>query len=422
MVNIADAHLHGRRKGWIRFIIYLLSFLLLVHLFNTFSKQSHSTTTSLSLTKNLPWYTSHHPSLKSLQENNKHIKTYLTTKEREELTLEMVNLAKEKAVKEFSGIKGIVGSTYYNTEKKANEFRERVSCLTTGQWVQVESPGYMMPHFQDPIYGSCERKHKKKNLDGSLPPAVKYVWQSQCGESQVDINSERWCGALNGRSLLLVGDLVQYQLHEVFLDTLRDGPAVCFGELNCKDHTICSEPESRLRYLRNDVLSTRRKMDQNNGKPKADIIEWPFTSSTLLKLYDVIMLNRAPVIESDEEFIVELISTLKAIRRQNPKMLIIYRSTGIGHPFCDDATGPLQQRLSDEELKELPFGWSEVNRRNAIAKEIVEAAGGLYIDLAALTDVRPDGHIGGQDCLRYCIPGPLTGWAQVLYQIFLDLY
>lgn len=127
------------------------------------------------------------------------------------------------------------------------------------------------------------------------------------------------------------------------------------------------------------------------------------------------------MIESDQEFIKGLIETLRTIRKANPSSLILYRSTGIGHPFCDDATEPLEAPLSDQELKSLPFGWSEVSRRNAIARVIVEAAGGVFIDLAALTDLRPDGHVGGQDCMRYCMPGPLDSWAQILYQVFLGL-
>jgi hypothetical protein len=177
-----------------------------------------------------------------------------------------------------------------------------------------------------------------------------------------------------------------------------------------------------MRYLRNDILSTRRKMNQNHGHPKADVIEWPFTSAALMRGYPVLMLNRAPVLETDEQFMNGLIETMRTIRKgTGANSLIIYRSTGIGHPFCNEAQGPLSEPLTDAQLKQLPFGWSELKRRNAMARAIVEAAGGVFVDLAALTDMRPDGHIGGQDCLRYCIPGPLDSWAQILYQVFLGL-
>lgn len=109
------------------------------------------------------------------------------------------------------------------------------------------------------------------------------------------------------------------------------------------------------------------------------------------------------------------------IRKTTPNTLIIYRSSPIGHPYCDDADAPLKKELTDDELKKLPFGWSELERRNQIAKAIIEEAGGIYIDLASLVNVRPDGHVGKQDCSRYCIPGPLDSWMDVLYQLFREL-
>jgi hypothetical protein len=77
--------------------------------------------------------------------------------------------------------------------------------------------------------------------------------------------------------------------------------------------------------------------------------------------------------------------------------------------------------LKEEELQRLPYGWSETKRRNAIAKTVVESAGGLYLDLANMVDLRPDGHVGDSDCLRYCIPGPLDATMQILYHVFLGL-
>lgn len=175
-----------------------------------------------------------------------------------------------------------------------------------------------------------------------------------------------------------------------------------------------------MRYLRNDVLSTARRIDRAQGHPSGSKIEWPFVTTNVLNAYPIVILNRAPVLESDEAFTDSLIETLRTIRRVQPQTLIIYRSTPIGHPYCDDATQPIEA-LTDEQRQHLPYGWSELSRRNAMAREIIEAAGGLYVDLAALTDLRPDGHVGGQDCLRYCIPGPADAWVQVMYHVFLGL-
>ncbi|KAG2212614.1 hypothetical protein INT47_000590 [Mucor saturninus] len=419
MTSLLDAH-RWRRMGWSRIALYICLFLLTVHLIRTFSSNEVETIVAESDNGHyFPWYQQAHVSLTDLK-TNKYTTTHLSTKERQKLTNNMIIKATQAVEDEFAQIQGIPGSVF-KTDAEAAQFRATVDCWTRGHWVSVPfTKG--MPHFQDPLYGSCDRKFAKSNTSGQRD-AVKYVWESQCGSTGVEVDGENWCKVLRGRHVLLVGDLVHYQLHELFLDTLRDGPAVCFGELNCKDHTVCTEPfmETRLRYLRNDILSVRRKMNANHGHPKADVIEWPFTSASIMRGYPIVIINRAPVLESDESFIHGLIETLRVMRKGNPKALLIYRSTGIGHPFCNEATGPLKEPLTDEALRSLPFGWSEIGRRNAMARVIVEAAGGLFVDLAALSDLRPDGHVGGQDCLRYCIPGPLDSWALILYKVFLGL-
>ncbi|KAI8977881.1 hypothetical protein BDB01DRAFT_801066 [Pilobolus umbonatus] len=412
-----------RRLSWPRIILYVIVIGLLVHI-SLYFVHNIPTTTNSSLLKayhDFPWYTK--PHLRPPTSTEQFTTTHLTVNERRLLREEQVNTAEEKVKRAFPDMNGIRGSLFDENGERTQKFRDLVDCWTTGQWVKVKTDriGPLVTHFQDPYYGSCDRKFKKTHDEGELREAVHYAWKTQCPMLPVD--SSRWCQAIRGRHILLVGDLVHYQLHDLFLDTLRDGPAVCFGELNCKDHTLCSDPHpyTRLRYLRNDLLSVRRRIDLNHGTPRTDVIEWPFTSSNTLRTYSILILNRAPVRETDEEFMDGLINTLKVLRKGNPNALILYRSTSIGHPYCDDATEPLKEPISEEQERHLPFGWSEISRRNAIARTIIEGAGGLFIDLGSLTDLRPDGHIGGQDCSRYCFPGPLDTWAQIFYNVFLGL-
>ncbi|KAI9472113.1 MAG: hypothetical protein EXX96DRAFT_582944 [Benjaminiella poitrasii] len=404
-----------KTTSYARIIITMLITLALVHLLRSFQWNSNHrdvTTAPLFQQSLLPWYKTGHAALHHLQPV-KFSTAHLTTAERQALQAEMVARAQQLVQQEFQAT-GIRGTIYQDDLVGTERFRQQVDCWTdTGSWQRGE-PDVRIPHFQDPLYGSCDRKHHSQQPRA----ATQYRWQSRCAMQRV--NTSQWCSTLKGRHILLVGDLVQYQLHDLLLDLLREGPAVCFGELNCKDHTLC-DGEIRLRYLRNDLLSVRRKMNYNGGKPLANVIEWPFTSSSLMRSYSTVIINRSPVLESDLSFMNGLLETLKTMRKQNPNALLIYRSSGIGHPFCDDAEGPLASSLDDETIRALPYGWSELDRRNAIARVLVEGAGGLFIDLAKVTNMRPDGHVGGLDCLRYCIPGPLDGWAQILYQVFLGL-
>ena len=45
--------------------------------------------------------------------------------------------------------------------------------------------------------------------------------------------------------------------------------------------------------------------------------------------------------------------------------------------------------------------------------------GWRLIDSYTPTVLRPDLHIGGNDCLHYCIPGPTDHWVRLLYNVLL---
>ncbi|KAI7900662.1 uncharacterized protein BX663DRAFT_152696 [Cokeromyces recurvatus] len=377
-----------------------------------------------------PWYQTKH-TRPQYRPNSNLTTTHLTLKERDILQQKAVLQAKKLAYRRFPKEDyetSIKGSTTVNTLEKTIAFRKRLDCwLKRGHWIRDDGKDavYQLKHLQDPIYSTCDAQFYKTHSKDEKREAIKYRWQpaEEC-RFEHQLNLEQWCHILQGRHMLLVGDLVHYQFHEILLDAFRDDPTVCFGELNCKDHTICKSPrDTRLRYIRNDVLSTIRKFqNRERGHPLANIIEWPFVTSNILSSYPILILSRSAILGDDDlSFTRRLIQTLKVIRETSPDTLVIYRSTFIGHPFCDDAHGPLQEVLKDEELRKLPYGWSEIKRRNAIAQAVVEAAGGVYLDLAAMIDLRPDGHVGGQDCLRYCIPGPLDATVQILYHVFLEL-
>ncbi|KAI8987375.1 hypothetical protein BDF20DRAFT_969036 [Mycotypha africana] len=383
-----------------------------------------------------PWYQAKHTRPR-FKPNVNITTTHRTPEER----LAIQRLAVEKAKRladKILGIQTLRGTRLADQHpQKTLEFRQMVDCwLTQGQWVKKEDV-FHLKHIQDPLYSTCDKQNRKESL------AYEWVISNQCPATAPSsshfkaVDSQRWCKAINGRHMLLVGDLVHYQYHEVLLDAFRTEPSVCYGELNCKDHTICSDgttngeqEDTRLRYIRNDILSTRRRPPQNAithiASAYPNIIEWPFATTQLLTTYPILILSRTAVLnDSDDQFTKQLLHTLKLIRDHAPNTLIIYTSSMIGHPFCQDARHPLLQPngFTDEHYAKLPYGWSETQRRNAIARVIIEASGGLFLDVTEkMLSTRPDGHIAKHgDCSRYCIPGPLDSLIPLLYNIFIQL-
>ncbi|CAO3598986.1 unnamed protein product [Absidia cylindrospora] len=292
-------------------------------------------------------------------------------------------------------------------------------CLETLPHIQV----FSLAPFSDPRFGQCDCRWQR--LHPNTPrPETQYQWvpPSHCPLLSETIQADQWCNIIDGRHTLLVGDLVQYQLHDLLLDALRLGPTVCYGELSCKDHTVCPLPKkARLRYIRNDLLSKTTRVNLAHGKPTTNIVEWPFIGKRPLESFRIVLLNRSPVVEDDMTFVQQLVATMAEIRKIQPDALIIYRSSIIGHPYCDEAQGPLVDDDNRRYRQHLPFGWSEHHRRNRLAEVVVENAGGVFLDMAYSMDQRPDGHVGGSDCLRYCMPGPLDSWALLFYNVFLAL-
>lgn len=85
-------------------------------------------------------------------------------------------------------------------------------------------------------------------------------------------------------------------------------------------------------------------------------------------------------------------------------------------------SGPVSSAEADRLVAEAPesFKWSTFGDRNAILEEAFPAAEGWkLLDAYSPTILRPDSHQGGNDCLHYCLPGPVDHWVTLLYNMLL---
>lgn len=248
---------------WARFLIYILLVFIVYHTFNSLTSSSDSaddddTTqqqlvnsketddqplkTFTPLYRDFPWYKEIHPRLVMTANIST---THLTLTERSQLQHAKVALAKQQAKLAFSHAQpplvstgSIPGSATIQTREAAETIRAKIDCLTRGQWLASSTliePSKLIRHVQDPLYSTCDKRFYKTHTSSVPRPETQYRWQPS-GDCPIlpRPTPQQWCKVLNGRHILVVGDLVQYQLHELFLDSLRDGPTVCFGELNCK--------------------------------------------------------------------------------------------------------------------------------------------------------------------------------------------
>lgn len=81
--------------------------------------------------------------------------------------------------------------------------------------------------------------------------------------------------------------------------------------------------------------------------------------------------------------------------------------------------GPVSRPVAKELVAASPpeYKWPTFKTGNDHVQGAFEADGWQVLDAYALTVLRPDSHIGGRDCLHYCVPGPADQWATMLYNM-----
>jgi hypothetical protein len=420
-----------------------------------------------------------------------------------------------------------IPGTRLDSTEKTRQFRELMSAaLDQGQWVYEPERDY-------PDFGGATGWNKKKlgerDRDVAIdrapfPEAGKYHWEPTSGNGKVGwggggggggwhatrMQPEEFCRILGPRHIVLVGDLIHWQLHDSIMYNMFDNPQACYGDLACHlgvGHPLCPLPNDvRLKFVRNDLLSSvrSRKGGPVNETKTQDPVEMPWMKD--MKLKDTIILGATHQTLKDKVFQRLLTDTIVKIRKARPEALIIYRNNPVGHPECPskangfNSNKAVQKQKRKERVKELkrflrrqskssaskssaskssaskssvspagtgattsgqlqkqqqrvleskvrapilhrgstfgppakpftkdiplremlhyPLNWAHYDRQNKIAKAIVEASGGIYWNVATMTNMRPDGHVGGQDCLSYKRPGPTDEWALSLFNLF----
>ncbi|CAG8455517.1 10104_t:CDS:1 [Paraglomus occultum] len=342
-------------------------------------------------------------------------------------------LAEKKAIQEtkkvlqttFTNSEGIPG-TNIKTKAEAEAFREKLDCITSrGFWKYDNTPREIIKHKHEAKFSRCDRERGDNSGSGwNVREDVKYVWTTPSECPMPKLTRTEVCSLISGVSMMIVGDLVHWQLHDLLLDYFHDGPTQCYGEQFCKKHILCHDDtrkQSSMKFMRNDLVSSVRKNPvlEAHGKPNGTNVE--LTYILLSAHYNMFIINRGHHYQDDATFRSGLVATLKEIRNRSPNAIIIYKATTIGHLGCNEAEKPLDKLPTDAELESLPYHWGDIHKQNLIAKEIVNAAGGIFMDVETMMAYRIDGHIGGQDCLRWCIPGPADVWLDLLFYIVKEV-
>ncbi|KAF9380261.1 hypothetical protein CPC16_010388 [Podila verticillata] len=395
----------------------------------------------------------------------------------------------------------IHGTAIKNDSTLVNTIRDQIHCWTThGSWVRLaEKEVKMAQHLGDSRFGKCNERFMQ-GLEKRIEKELEDRQGGQGGEERFkqhflgeynekddqmlvrEATKYRWyesftrkdfCRVLGRRNMLLVGDVTQYQLHDVITSAFGYNYA-CHGELGClhrSPHQLCvgtdpatgqSRVDAGLKYARNDIISVPWAINPEDEEyPSASTIEQTWATPELLKQYPVVILNKGLVWREDEAFLTELVFTMKHLWKFYPGTLVIYRATHPVSSKCmqmkedgeDEAIadktaqfsvvpetvlqkpltsapkreehrrrhhrGAKEEGENDEQGYVFRPTLPDVQRQNQLAKAVVEAAGGIFLDTEAMFAMRPDGRMGDHgDCSRYCAPGPLDAYVDLLHNTF----
>lgn len=319
------------------------------------------------------------------------------------------------------------------------------------------------------------------------PPST-YVWrdeaktEDECGPI-LPLNRDEFCDTayrLGLDRILFVGDsLTLYQGFALLKQVGAEEPASSDGgdgwmvTQRCIDGFQRGPKKGRRRvitiqFVRNDWLADESSPLVPKGvKAKAQLRPW---METYLSMEDedasaktLLVVNSGAHYAGDTvppyEQVIDAFLRDVGTKLHRPNDIVVVRTTPAGHPSCEKADRPYASheefeearknvtegndrasRLWQESMKR--YGWDVYGDMNAHVREAVgrynakESDGGgpaeiHLLDVTSMTELRPDGHIGGPDnldpwkkktdCLHYTLPGPVDWWNNLMFANLADL-
>ncbi|CAM9165023.1 unnamed protein product [Hapterophycus canaliculatus] len=112
-------------------------------------------------------------------------------------------------------------------------------------------------------------------------------------------------------------------------------------------------------------------------------------------------------------------------RLHGENAILVVRNTPPGHGHCAERmfAAPIDFRAAARLVSESPeeYGWNTFDLRNEILEKSFTGSGSSWklLDAYTPTLLRADSHRTLEDCLHYCLPGPLDLWASLLYNLLV---
>jgi len=275
------------------------------------------------------------------------------------------------------------------------------------------------------------------------------------------------CRLAKGRHIMLLGDSMQ---EELFLTWFSGGLAYAvIPEDRASDEVLIKSLKARLYgtcdgscpYNKRGPCEGPFEIPCGDGVPSYTISftkvlhlaplsssgdEHPWMSRLVSLNVSLLLVNSGAHYLPTEPLLKNLNEFLQHVYRHLPDISIIYRNTPSGHPNCENHVhdiplSPLSPLINnsvpvviasqsntntntyDNVTFHPEYKWEEILAQNTdvhsfLAQNYPQV---LYLDVVTSTMLRHDSHPSGDDCLHYCLAGPVDSWLVLHYNALLRL-
>eukprot|EP01041_Mallomonas_annulata_P006595 gene6595-13350_t len=308
---------------------------------------------------------------------------------------------------------GVFGRSSFRTSSEFLSTKQKKidDMLLSGNWVLEHNtlPTVAIPDFFNSrrwSTGTCANSTNYVNQ--------KYIWKSNNPLYKNNLLKDDVCNVVNGRNILIVGDSISNEFYITFVSAM----GAVYPRTNMDKKSLMSTstvlcPDGAnfdITYVQNVYIEVVPKVRCNSTAVLFN--QWMHLIKE--KKISVLLLNRGAHFTADNIVLKELTRTFGYLYSYRDSLSVIYRDTPRGHPNCMEYFNSTPVSIKDQrnDKSSMPYRWESFNRQNSLARNLIATRFPWisYMGVVTSTLERPDSHVARNNCIHYCIPGPIDHW------------
>lgn len=314
-----------------------------------------------------------------------------------------------------------------------------MTCWTqNGEWSRLQAPQflYKVPIPEDmrnsflatKIYSACGEAKNRIGLN--------FEWKLPETCILPKFSPSEMCRVMRGRNLMFLGDSLSIHHFETTIQAMGNGRPLWTNTLSannpvvshtfefCKNH---GEIPFSIHFTKENWAVRGYVPLKDYVEPGSEALRWRTSSAFLQQLHDtaglVLIVNRGAHFFPDRVVTEEFTDFLRFLSADLPQALLIFRSSNMAHPNCQQYSEPVASATFEPVDEPLNPDWHWKDFPSQSQRLIQPLINGwqdpkpVFLDIFHSIHGRPDQHPSKEDCLHYCVPGPIDLWVQLVFGV-----